>query len=276
QNENEEEDDEKPDVKTDEENCGSESIVFDDSVCPEGCSEDLFLNTVQLRQQRIGIEKALEEEKKVAAVLKKEYNALAIKAKEIETSLDTTNRELDAFQWEKLHKLNKLDVVVPLRLHQVQCLVDGELPHDFSQTLVFTNQSLQYLQKRIVDLRNEKVMQREIHKKAKEQHKQLLQDKKEMEMEIQELEERCNNLMMEKFGRLVDFEAVQVHSVNIPMEQMKVRIMEKEYEHFMELKEWEERIVVLQHQLTKLTRENTSKLHQLNRFCREKHQLETE
>lgn len=45
--------------------------------------------------------------------------------------------------------------------------------------------------------------------------------------------------MMEKFGRLVDFEAVQVHSVNIPMEQMKVRIMEKEYEHFMELKEWE-------------------------------------
>lgn len=45
--------------------------------------------------------------------------------------------------------------------------------------------------------------------------------------------------MMEKFGRLVDFEAVQVHSVNIPMEQMKVRIMEKEYEHFVELKEWE-------------------------------------
>ncbi|NWH38345.1 CFA44 protein, partial [Chloropsis hardwickii] len=276
ENENEEEDDENPDLKTDEENCGSENVVFDNSLCPEGCSEDLFLNTFQLRQQWIGIEKALEEEKKVAADLRKEYNALAIKAKEIETSLDTTNRELEAFQWEKLHRLNELDVVVPLRLHQVQCLVDGEMPRDFSQTLVFTNQSLQYLQKRIVDLRNEKIMQREIHKKAKEQHKQLLQDKKEMEMEIQGLEERCNNLMMEKFGRLVDFEAVQAHSVNIPMEQVKVRIMEKEYEHFMELKEWEERIVVLQHQLTKLTRENTSKVHQLNRFCHEKHQLETE
>ncbi|XP_041266853.1 LOW QUALITY PROTEIN: cilia- and flagella-associated protein 44 [Onychostruthus taczanowskii] len=276
QNENEEKDGEKPDLKTDEKNCGSESIVFDDSVCPEGCSEDLFLNTIQLRQQRISIEKALKEEKKAAASLKKEHNALAIEAKEIETSLDTTKRELEEFQWEKLHKLNELDVVVPLRLHQVQCLVDGEMPRDFSQTLVFTNQSLQYLKNRIVDLRNEKIMQREIHKKAKEQHKQLLQEKKEMEMEIQGLEERCNNLMMEKFGRLVDFEAVQVHSVNIPMEQMKVRIMEKEYENFMELKEWEERIVLLQHQLTKLTRENTSKLHQLNRFCHEKHQLETE
>ncbi|NWQ99797.1 CFA44 protein, partial [Paradoxornis webbianus] len=274
-NENEE-DDEKPDSKTDEENCGSEDVVLGDSVCPEACSEDLFLNTIQLRQQRIGIEKALAEEKKIAADLRKEYDALAIKAKVIETSLDTTNRELEAFQWEKLHRLNELDVVVPLRLHQVQCLVDGEMPRDFSQTLVFTNQSLQYLRKRIVDQRNEKRMQRETHKKAKEQYKELLQDKKEMEKEIKRLEERCNDLMMEKFGRLVDFEAVQVHSVNIPMEQMKVRIMEKEYEHFVELKEWEERIVVLQHQLTELTRENTSKLHQLNRFCHEKHQLETE
>ncbi|NWZ79624.1 CFA44 protein, partial [Poecile atricapillus] len=276
ENENEEKDDEKPDIKTDEENCGSEDVAFGDSICPEGCSEDLFLNTIQLRQQRIGIEKALEEEKKVAADLKKEYNALALKAKEVDTSLDTANRELEAFQWEKLHRLNELYVVVPLRLHQVQCLVDGEMPRDFSHTLVFTNESLQYLKKRIVDLRNEKIMQRETHKKAKEQHKQLLQDKKEMEMEIQQLEEKCNLLMMEKFGRLVDFEAVQAHSVNIPMEQMKVRIMEKEYEHFVELKEWEERIVVLQHQLAKLTRENTSKLHQMNRFCQEKHQLETE
>ncbi|NXO40764.1 CFA44 protein, partial [Locustella ochotensis] len=276
ENENEEEDDEKPDLKTDEENCGSEDVVLHDSICPEGCSEDLFLNTVQLRQQRIGIEKALAEEKKVAADLKKEYDTLAIKAKEIETSLDTKNREMEAFQWEKLHRLNELYVVVPLRLHQVQCLVDGEMPRDFSQTLVFTNHSLHYLRKRIVDQRNEKIMQREIHKKAKEQHKELLQDKKDMEKEIKELEEKCNDLMMEKFGRLVDFEAVQVHSVNIPMEQMKVRILEKEYEHFMELKEWEERIVVLQHELAKLTRENTSKLYQLNRFCHEKHQLETE
>uniref|UniRef100_A0A8C3XZH1 Cilia- and flagella-associated protein 44 n=1 Tax=Catharus ustulatus TaxID=91951 RepID=A0A8C3XZH1_CATUS len=278
ENENEKEDDEKPHLKTDEENRGSEHVVFDNSICPEGCSQDLFLNTIQLRQQRISIEKALAEEKKVAADLKKEYNALAIKAKEVETSLGTTNRELEAFQWEKLHRLNELYVVVPLRLHQViqDCLVDGEMPRDFSRTLVFTNQSLQYLQKRIVDLRNEKIMQREIHKKAREQHKQLLQDRKEMEMEIRQLEERCNHLMMEKFGRLVDFEAVQAHSVNIPMEKMKVRIMEKEYEHFVELKEWEERIVGLQHQLTMLTRENTSKLHQLNRFCHEKHQLETE
>lgn len=34
--ENKEEDGEKPDLKTDEENCGSEDIAFDGSACPEG------------------------------------------------------------------------------------------------------------------------------------------------------------------------------------------------------------------------------------------------
>ncbi|NWI93401.1 CFA44 protein, partial [Pitta sordida] len=267
----EEEEDEGSDLKTDEESSGSE--VVDDSVCPNGCDEALFLNTMQLQQQRVDIEKALAEEKKVAANLSNKCNALAKKAKEAENSLDTTKGELEMFQWEKLQRLNELYVAVPLKLHQVQYLVNGEMASDFSEALVFINQSLEYLQKRIVDLRNEKIMQREIYKKAQERHKQLAQDKKKMEIEIRRLEEKCNDLMMEKFGGLVDFEAVQEQSVNIPMEEMKVKIMEKEHEQYVELKEWEDRILELQQQLMKVTRENTRKLQQLDEFCREKHQL---
>lgn len=55
------------------------------------------------------------------------------------------------------------------------------------------------------------------------------------------LEEKCNHLMMKKFGRLVDFEAVQAHSVNIRLEELEVQIMEKEYMHSQELQEWEVR-----------------------------------
>ncbi|NXT46065.1 CFA44 protein, partial [Pluvianellus socialis] len=275
EDQNEEENDGESSLGTDEENSGSEDEVFDDSVCPKNCNEALFQNTIQLRQKRLDIEKALTEEKKVAANLRKKYNALAKKAKVVEISLNTAERELETFQWEKQQRLNELYVVVPLKLHQVEYLVNGEMPSDFSQALVFTNQSLEYLQKRIVDLRNEKIMQREIYKKAQEQHKQLVQDKKEMEIKIRRLEEKCNHLMMKKFGRLVDFEAVQAHSVNIHMEELKVQIMEKEYVHSQELKEWEERILALRQQLMKLTKENTSKLQQLNQFCLEKQQLET-
>lgn len=55
------------------------------------------------------------------------------------------------------------------------------------------------------------------------------------------LEEKCNQLIVKKFGRLVDFEAVQAHSVNIRVEELEVQIMEKEYVHSQELKEWEVR-----------------------------------
>ncbi|KFZ54770.1 hypothetical protein N321_07519, partial [Antrostomus carolinensis] len=260
EDENEEENDEESNLRADEENSGSEDEVFDDSVCPMNCNEALFQNTIQLQQKRLEIEKALTEEKKVAANLRKKYRALAKKAKVVETSLDTVDRELETFQWEKQQKLNELHVVVPLKLHQVEYLVNGEMPSDFSQALVFTNQSLEYLQKRIVDLHNEKIMQREIYKEAQEQHKQLVQDKKEMEISIRRLQEKCNHLMMKKFGRLVDFEAVQAHSVNIRVEELEVQIMEKEYLHSLELKEWEERILELQQQLMKLTKENTGKL----------------
>lgn len=48
-------------------------------------------------------------------------------------------------------------------------------------------------------------------------------------------------MMMLKFGRMVDFEAVQARSVNINLEELEVEIMQKEYEHSQELKEWEVR-----------------------------------
>ncbi|NWX82866.1 CFA44 protein, partial [Nothoprocta ornata] len=275
EDESEEESDEESSLESDEEDSGSEDEVFDDSVCPKNCDEALFQNTIQLREKRLDLEEALAEEKKVADNLRKEYDALAKKAKVIEASLDTAVGELESFQREKQQKLNELHVVVPLKLHQVEYLVNGEMPNDFSQALVFTNQSLEYLQKRIVDLQNEKIMQREIFQKARQQHKQLLQDKKEMETKIQRLEEKCNQLMMTKFGRLVDLEALQAHSVNTRLEELKVQMMEKEHVHSQELKEWEERILDLRQQLMMLTKENTSKLQQLNQFCLEKQRLET-
>lgn len=53
-----------------------------------------------------------------------------------------------------------------------------------------------------------------------------------------DLEEKCSQLMMLKFGRVVDFEAVQARSVNIRLEELKLQIIEKEYEHSQEINEY--------------------------------------
>ncbi|XP_042665377.1 cilia- and flagella-associated protein 44 isoform X2 [Centrocercus urophasianus] len=273
--ESEDESDEESSLESDEEDAGSEDEIFDISVCPENCDKALFQNTIQLREKWLDIKEALIREKKVAAKLRKEYDVLVKKAKSIESSLKTAEKELDIFQWEKQQKLNDLYVVVPLKLHQVEYFFNGEIPRDFSQALVFTNQSLEGLQKRIADLHHEKIMQRKIYKKAQKQHKQLLRDKKEMEITIQHLEEKCSQLMMLKFGRVVDFEAVQARSVNIRLEELKLQIIEKEYEHSQEINECTKRISDLEQKLMMLTKENTIKVRQLNQFCLEKQQLET-
>ncbi|XP_021254569.1 cilia- and flagella-associated protein 44 isoform X3 [Numida meleagris] len=273
--ESEEESDEESSLESDEEDSGSEDEISDISVCPKNCDKALFQNTIQLREKRLDIKEALIREKKVAAKLRKEYNVLFEKAKSVESSLNTAEKELDIFQWNKQQKLNDLYVVVPLKLHQVEYFFNGEIPRDFSQALVFTNQSLDYLQRRIVDLHHEKVTQREIYKEAQQQYKQLVRDKKEMEITIQRLEEKCSQLMMMKFGRVVDFEAVRARSVNIRVEELELQIIEKEYEHSQEIKEYAKRILDLQQKLMMLTKENTMKVRQLNQFCLEKQQLET-
>ncbi|XP_065598131.1 cilia- and flagella-associated protein 44 [Cyrtonyx montezumae] len=271
--ESEEESDQESSLGSDEDS-ESEDEILDISVCPKNCDKALFQNTIQLREKRLDIKEALVREKKVAAKLRKEYNVLFEKAKSVESSLNTAEKELDIVQWNKQQQLNDLYVVVPLKLHQVEYF-NGEIPKDFSQALVFTNQSLKYLQKRVVDLRNEKIMQREIFKKAQQQYKQLVRDKKEMEITIRCLEEKCSRLMMLKFGHVVDFEAVQARPFNVRLEELGLQIIEKEYAHSQEIKEHEKRILDLQQKLMMLTKENTIKARQLNQLCLEKQQLET-
>ncbi|KAJ6662253.1 hypothetical protein lerEdw1_012416 [Lerista edwardsae] len=279
--ESEEESEEESSLESDEEESGSEDEVFDDTVCPKNCDEALFENTLQLRERRLDIEEALVEEKKVIENVKKEYEALSKKVKVVAASLDAADWELEAYQREKQQKLNELHVVVPLKLHQVEYISNGEIPSDLSQALVFTNQSLVTLQNRIIMQQHEKVEQRKLYKQAREQHKQLIRDRREMIIKIERLEDKCNQLMMMKFGRLVDLEALQTLSVNTNLEELKMKMMEREQIYSLELKKWEQVCALLQdkilefrQQLMLVTKENTSKLMQMNTFCMEKMRLE--
>ncbi|XP_034970285.1 cilia- and flagella-associated protein 44 isoform X1 [Zootoca vivipara] len=273
--ESEEESDEESSLESDEEESGSEDEVFDDSVCPKNCDEALFENTLLLREKRLDIEEALVEEKKTVENVKKDYDVLAKKVKVVAASLDAADWELEAYQREKQQRLNELYVVVPLKLHQVEYISNGEIPSDLSQSLVFTNQSLVNLQQRIIVLQEEKLEQRELYKKARQQHKQLIRDRRDMMLKIDRLEEKCNELMMLKFGRLVNLEALQTLSVNTNLEELRMKMMEKEQAQAAELRKWEDKIVDLRQELMMVTQENTGKLKQMNTFCMEKMTLET-
>ncbi|XP_012883971.1 PREDICTED: cilia- and flagella-associated protein 44 [Dipodomys ordii] len=262
-------------LESDEDESGSEDEVFDDSICPSNCNPNLFELALQLREKRLDIEEALVEEKKIVDNLKKEYDTLSKKVKVVAANLNAAEEALEAYQREKQQRLNELLVAIPLKLHQIEYMVLGEIPNDLSGTLVFSNHSLEKLQKRIVQLQDENNKQQKLNKECRERRKMLIREKREMAKTIQEMEETVSQLMISKFGRVIDLEALQTLSVNTTLEELKIRKLRKELLNAKEMKMWEEKIAQMRWELMMKTKEHTKKLHQMNDLCIEKRKLDS-
>ncbi|XP_046281212.1 cilia- and flagella-associated protein 44 isoform X1 [Marmota monax] len=273
--ESEESSEDESSLESDEEESGSEDEVFDDSICPTNCDKGLFELAIQLREKRLDIEEALVEEKKTVDNLKKEYDTLSKKVKIVAMNLNAAEEALEAYQREKQQQLNELLVVLPLKLHQIEYMQSGEIPHDLSGTLVFSNQSLGRLQARIIQLHEENSRQQKLNKECRERRKRLIREKREMVKTIRKMEETVRQLMIDKFGRVIDLEALQTLSVNTTLEELKIRKLRKELNNAKEMKMWEEKIAQLRWEIMMKTKEHTKKLHQMNDLCIEKKKLDT-
>ncbi|XP_063486095.1 cilia- and flagella-associated protein 44 isoform X3 [Symphalangus syndactylus] len=273
--ESEESSEEESSLESDEDESESEDEVFDDSICPTNCDVALFELALQLREKRLDIEEALVEEKKIVDNLKKEYDTLSKKVKIVATNLNAAEEALEAYQREKQQRLNELLVVIPLKLHQIEYVVFGEIPSDLSGTLVFSNHALRRLQERIRELQEENSKQQKLNKEWRERRKQLIREKREMTKTIHKMEETVRQLMISKFGRVVNLEALQTLSVNTTLEELKIRKLQKELANAKEMKMWEEKIAQMRWELMMKTKEHTRKLYQMNDLCIEKKKLDS-
>jgi len=271
----EESDSDESDWSSDEDEDDDEGAL-DDSVCPPGCDESLFNSACQLREKKLDLEEALVDEKKIAETLKKDTDATLKKAKIMEAQLKSALADHEAFQVEKQGKLNELDVVVPLRLNQVEHVINASVPADLSQCLVFGNASLAALQRRIKELQAEKSEQRKFYKEARQQHVHLIKSRKTMEERTQVLEEKCENMMMLKFGRIVDLEKLETVTVNRNIEELKEQVRRQENKNAREATRGQKKIDELKDQIIHLTRANTARLERLNVLINDKGNLEDE
>lgn len=137
---------------------------MDLDICPSGLKQELFDHVCQFRERRLDLEENIAEEKRNLELLKKEQDALNKRAKIIESSLKQAQQELENFQKEKQKKINNLDIVVMLRLNQIQFLENGKLPADLSKALAFDSHDLDRLKNRIKELQNEKHTEKKLFK----------------------------------------------------------------------------------------------------------------
>ena len=76
-----------------------------------------------MREKKLDLEEAIQEEKKMIDTLKKEVDALVKKNKVINHGVKGARNDLEAFQLEKQKKMNELDMIVTLNLDQVISIV---------------------------------------------------------------------------------------------------------------------------------------------------------
>ena len=92
-------------------------------------SQELYDATIIMREKKLDLEEAIQEEKKMIDTLKKEVDALVKKNKVINHGVKGARNDLEAFQLEKQKKMNELDMIVTLNLDQVISIVFVLLSH---------------------------------------------------------------------------------------------------------------------------------------------------
>ncbi|KAJ3110144.1 Cilia- and flagella-associated protein 44 [Phlyctochytrium bullatum] len=205
--------------------------------CPADCDPTIFANVKELRERKLDQEDILAEIQKAIETLKKENDGFIKKEKIIDMALKNTEAEIQDFQTQKQQKLNELDVVVPLRLSQVQYLEKNAIPNNLSQALVFVNDGLIKLKSRIKELQQEKADIRKQHKELRKMHVALVKSRKEKQLKLAELDMRATDVQMLKFGKIIDLEKLERMGVNKNADELREKLQKednkrsKEVEH---------------------------------------------
>ena len=102
-----------------------------------------------LREQRLDQEDLIADVVRGSEGVRKERESQSQKLKRLEQSLQATVLDIQEFAKEKQASLNQIDVTVTMHMHQIEYLVDGRIPADNASALVFSNDELERLRRRI-------------------------------------------------------------------------------------------------------------------------------
>ncbi|KAM7540955.1 hypothetical protein Aperf_G00000038268 [Anoplocephala perfoliata] len=216
------------------------AAILDLDICPPGCLQSDYDQTVAFRERRLDVEDEIAEQKRSLEALRREAEVLAKKAKSAQQNLQQATTELQAFQLEKQRKLNVIERMVSLRLNQINYFQEKSLPSNFEPVLVFRNENIAGLRSRIQALEDEKRAQGKEKMHAKEKYLMLQRHKKVFLEELQKMSMKCDAMMIDKFGRLDDIERLE--SIHPKAEEITLRVLALQARIQREEREAEERL----------------------------------
>ncbi|QDZ25480.1 hypothetical protein HOP50_17g80200 [Chloropicon primus] len=234
-----------------------------EEICPPGCDQALYEKVCDLREKRLDQEEIDVELKKQLETFNKERESMKKKQNLINQSVKAINEEIISFQKEKQAKLNEILLVVTLKMHQIEYLVESKLPLNLTDALVFPKTTLRRLEERVGELIEEKAQLKQEQKELRKQHKQMLRDSKVKEGRINELQSKARDIQLLKFGQLIDLDLLDKMGVNKTTEDLKANLLRQEKQFIHDLAQWNKRIEGAKRELADFTQENTNYLNML-------------
>jgi len=259
----------------DDEEEGDDDDDEGEEACPPGCDQNLYERVCDLREKRLDEEELIAEFTKTIETLRKEKEALVKKQKVLEMGLAAINQDITEFQKEKQQALNQIDVIVNLKMHQIEYLVDRRIPDDTSAGLVFSSRELERLKNRIHEMDQERLELKAKHKELKKEHLQLLKDKAAKDQRVAELEGRAHDVQMLKFGQIINLDLLDTIGASRGTEELKEEIRKQEEAYTKELAEWDKKIAERTNELMALTAENTRALNAVSEMTAAQRGLES-
>eukprot|EP00752_Nemacystus_decipiens_P009571 g8551.t1 len=301
--------DEEGEDESEEEDSDEDDYDFDDDdeeevddSCPPGCDIGLYEKVLELRERRLDHEETLAEVQKATDEHKRNLDRQITRQRQIDKDLKQTATEIKAAQADKQTELNKLDVVVSLKLNQLYCMdnaieghtgdggEDGEKPRrrgsvarpklvadaGMDTHILFTRVGLDRLKRRISELVQENKAERNNFKELHRDRGRLEKARVVKEAEMEEHQARCNEIQVLKFGQLIDLEMVDKVSSGMSQEEARRRVAAIEEKHATELARLEERNRELRSNLLESTYENTKRLREVADLSSRQFTLEKE
>ncbi|XP_070707121.1 cilia- and flagella-associated protein 44 [Pempheris klunzingeri] len=243
-----------------------------DSVCPEGCQQELFEHTLQLREHRLDLEELLAKEKKSAKALKFQCDSLTQKQGSVKSKRKAAEDNVELVYREKQQKINDLDVVVTLRLSQIEYVTNGSLPSDLSSALLVDRAELKRLQERVKQLQVEVCKEKDLYYEAHREYNKLVKEHKDLDAKHQELEH--GKQVMRKSGMQMELEALQQTERRV--EELKQKRRRQEIAHAKDTKQWKAKEEEARDALMLKIRRNTELLRMQKSLLEEKQKLDHE
>nr|KAG5692672.1 hypothetical protein BaRGS_028472 [Batillaria attramentaria] len=226
-------------------------------VCPEDVSYEVFDAVWELQKKRQHMDDTTASLKFNLDRCQKDLERMAPLAENLARAAKEALKNLFSYRYMIQKELNMLDVVVPLRLWQLNVQGRSATHEYISHGVVMEDCDLKTLRGRPHALTLELKECKEHFKQQSLELVALRRDNNALHKKLLSWERKCDEEMMKKFGRVIPLDTLELAMVNPKKEALRQRLASEKTVQMRELARCDEKIKVLRQRLAAVTRDNT-------------------